>query len=204
MNHDENAWMRKAQEIAKLGNWDQDPATGELWWSDQTYSLFLLEPQKDKITFEKFLKMVHPEDRKKILVVTDEALASEDNPYRIEYRMKLPDGVEKYVYEEAIIERNDEGVPVKMIGIIQDITERKRNEIELEELVLTLRNALDEVKTLRGIIPICASCKKIRDEKGYWNQVEAYIQRHTEASFSHGICENCVSKLYPELQEDPS
>jgi hypothetical protein len=54
-------------------------------------------------------------------------------------------------------------------------------------------------KTLRGIIPICSSCKRIRDDKGYWHQVEVYISEHSEADFSHGICEECARKLYPEV-----
>jgi DNA-binding response OmpR family regulator len=64
-----------------------------------------------------------------------------------------------------------------------------------------LRQALDQIKTLRGIVPICASCKKIRDDQGYWNQVEVYIQNHTEAEFSHGICPECIKKLFPEYEQ---
>ena len=62
-----------------------------------------------------------------------------------------------------------------------------------------LRQALEQIKTLRGIVPICASCKKIRDDQGYWNQVEVYVSDHTEAEFSHGICPECAKKLYPEF-----
>jgi sigma-B regulation protein RsbU (phosphoserine phosphatase) len=62
-----------------------------------------------------------------------------------------------------------------------------------------LGHALDHIKTLRGIVPICASCKKIRDDKGYWNQVEVYVRDHTEARFSHGICPECMKRLYPEF-----
>jgi hypothetical protein len=61
---------------------------------------------------------------------------------------------------------------------------------------------LDEVKTLKGIIPICASCKKIRDDSGYWNQIELYIKEHSEADFSHSICPDCARKLYPDLYID--
>ena len=75
---------------------------------------------------------------------------------------------------------------------------RKQAAEERERLVAELQKALSEVKTLRGYIPICASCKKIRDDKGYWNQVESYIERHTEAEFSHGICPDCLKRLYPE------
>jgi sigma-B regulation protein RsbU (phosphoserine phosphatase) len=62
-----------------------------------------------------------------------------------------------------------------------------------------LRQAFDQIKTLRGILPICANCKKIRDDQGYWNQVEVYVRDHTEAEFSHSICPECRKELYPEL-----
>jgi hypothetical protein len=69
----------------------------------------------------------------------------------------------------------------------------------LQETVLKLQAAMDEVKTLSGLLPICASCKKIRDDKGYWTQIETYIREHSDAEFSHGICPDCAKKLYPEL-----
>lgn len=65
-----------------------------------------------------------------------------------------------------------------------------------------LKTALDEIKTLKGILPICASCKKIRDDQGYWNQIEAYIREHSDALFTHSICPDCMKKLYPEYVED--
>jgi hypothetical protein len=84
-----------------------------------------------------------------------------------------------------------------------DITKRKEIEADREKLINKLQDALNKIKTLRGIIPICASCKKIRDDKGYWNQIEIYIKNHSEADFSHGICPECAEKLYPELHERP-
>lgn len=66
----------------------------------------------------------------------------------------------------------------------------------------SLNKALEEVETLSGFLPICASCKKIRDDKGYWNQIEAYISDHSEAQFSHGICPDCTKTLYPDFQID--
>lgn len=67
------------------------------------------------------------------------------------------------------------------------------------ELVTKLRQALAEVKTLSGLLPICSSCKKIRDDKGYWNQIESYISKHSGVDFTHGICPDCVKKLYPQF-----
>jgi len=80
--------------------------------------------------------------------------------------------------------------------LAKEIDERKRAEQAKEELIEELRKALDEVKTLRGILPICSNCMKIRDDKGYWTQLEEYIGQHSEADFSHGICPDCLEKLY--------
>lgn len=70
---------------------------------------------------------------------------------------------------------------------------------ELDAKNKELEQTLSEVKTLRGLLPICASCKKIRDDKGYWIQIENYIQEHSEAQLSHSICSECMEKLYPQM-----
>ena len=72
-------------------------------------------------------------------------------------------------------------------------------ERERDRLIVELKEALSKVKLLSGLLPICASCKKIRDDQGYWNQVEKYIGEHSDARFSHSICPECVKKLYPDL-----
>lgn len=86
-------------------------------------------------------------------------------------------------------------------GVHKDITKRKLVEKEREDLIKKLKEALDKIKTLRGLIPICSECKKIRDDQGYWSQVETYIEHHSEAEFSHGICPECMKKLYPKYYE---
>lgn len=83
-------------------------------------------------------------------------------------------------------------------GIVYDITERKQVEEERKRLISELQEALSKVKTLSGLLPICASCKKIRDDKGYWNQIESFISEHSKAEFSHAICPECAAKLYPD------
>ncbi len=88
-----------------------------------------------------------------------------------------------------------------VIAIIRDITERRKIENEKEELIIKLQNALDEITTLRGILPICSSCKKVRDDDGYWNQIETYITDHSDAEFTHGICPDCIKKLYPDIYD---
>jgi hypothetical protein len=71
-----------------------------------------------------------------------------------------------------------------------------RYAIERKKLMTQLEQSLKEIKTLRGFLPICASCKKIRDDKGYWTQLETYISEHSGAEFTHGLCPECVTKLY--------
>ncbi len=95
--------------------------------------------------------------------------------------------------------RNDEGRIVAASTIGHDITQRKQMEIEREKFVLELQEALARVRVLSGLLPICASCKKIRDDQGYWRQIEVYIHDHSDAKFSHGTCPDCAKKLYAEV-----
>ncbi len=97
--------------------------------------------------------------------------------------------------------KNDLERVIGIVGIAHDITNQKLAEEERERLISELQKALNEVKTLRGLIPICANCKKIRDDKGFWTQVESYIQAHSDATFSHGLCPECFEKLYPEISK---
>lgn len=82
--------------------------------------------------------------------------------------------------------------------------ERKRALLEKDRLINQLRETLDDVKTLSGLLPICASCKHIRDDKGYWHQVENYIQQHSSAVFTHGLCPKCSRKIYPKAAGNDS
>ncbi|WP_054030928.1 PAS domain-containing protein [Desulfatitalea tepidiphila] len=89
-----------------------------------------------------------------------------------------------------------EGNVVGAIETVRDITAIKRAEQDRERLITELKEALANVRTLSGLLPICSSCKKIRDDKGYWTRIEAYIKRHAEVNFTHGLCPECAEKLY--------
>jgi len=91
--------------------------------------------------------------------------------------------------------------PAELERAITIAMARHADLMELRRLNKELELALDEVKRLRGILPICANCKKIRDDQGYWQQIETYIRDHSEADFSHGICPDCARELYPEFNE---
>lgn len=117
--------------------------------------------------------------------------------YEKEYRRK--DGTIFPVELRTTLLRDEAGNPAGIWAIVRDISERKSVEQERETLISELQQAISEVKTLSGLLPICASCKKIRDDKGYWNQIESYIMTHSDAQLSHGLCPECAQKLYPEF-----
>jgi PAS domain S-box-containing protein len=98
--------------------------------------------------------------------------------------------------------RHGETVPNAIHTTFDDVPERRRAEAEHERLVQELEDALASLKILRGFIPICASCKKIRNDSGYWQQLEVYMRDHSEAQFSHGVCPECMTRLYPEFADD--
>ena len=117
----------------------------------------------------------------------------------IEVRVPLPTGDTYYLTTAKPI-FNDTGDVETVICTSKNITQRKLAEIALQEEHEKLLKALKEIKALSGLLPICASCKKIRDDKGYWNQIESYIQKHSGAQFSHGICPDCAQKIFADLK----
>lgn len=98
--------------------------------------------------------------------------------------------------------KNADGEVIGGVVVFRDITRIKADEAALKKNLSDLQHAMSQIKQLSGLLPICANCKKIRDDKGYWHQIENYIVSHSEADFSHGICKECAMKLYPELYKD--
>jgi len=109
-------------------------------------------------------------------------------------------GQEHIVITNAAPIRDSSGSIVAGIAVFHDITDRKLAEIERERLITELQEALANVRTLSGLLPICSSCRKVRDDEGYWNQIETYIRKHTEIDFSHGLCPECAEKLYGDQE----
>ncbi|MDA3797828.1 MAG: PAS domain-containing protein [Kiritimatiellae bacterium] len=116
--------------------------------------------------------------------------------FEMEYRLRRYDGEYRWLFDRGVPFEDEQGNFGGYIGSCIDITE------SVEARKLILRKHESEIKQLRGMIPICASCKKIRDDDGYWNQVETYIQNHSDAEFSHSICPECIKKLYPDIMMD--
>jgi PAS domain S-box-containing protein len=97
-----------------------------------------------------------------------------------------------------------DGTPLGVVIIGQDISGHIAAELEKENLIHDLSQALNEIKTLSGLLPICARCKNIRDDQGYWQRIENYIESHSEATFTHGLCPKCIKELYPDLSSPDS
>lgn len=143
--------LYEAQRIAHLGSWDWDIVKNTLWWSDEIYRIFGLEPQEFGATNEAFLNAVHPADREFVQKSVNEALY-EGKPYSIDHRIVLPDGTERIVHEQAEVTFDESGKPVRMSGTVQDITEIKKseNEIRRNYQIQNVLNSLLKV-SLEGI-----------------------------------------------------
>ncbi|MCP4337776.1 MAG: PAS domain S-box protein [Desulfobulbaceae bacterium] len=183
------------------GLWDWNVLTNEDYLSPRWKEL--LGYTDDELTdhYDTFFSRVHPDDKSRVQAAINDHL-EKNVPYDIEHRLRTKSCDYRWFSDRGMAERDEQGKAVLMSGSITDITERKQAEKEREKLIKDLQKALEEIKTLRGIIPICASCKKIRDDQGYWNQIEAYITKHSKAEFSHSICQECAKKLYPDLVDE--
>ncbi len=112
------------------------------------------------------------------------------------------EGREFPIWLSASMVMGERDQPVAMVGVIKDMTRRKEAEKEKEVLISELQEALSKIKTLDGLLPICAWCKKIHDDKGYWKKVETYVEEHSDALFTHGICPECLKKVSPDTYEE--
>ena len=143
---------------------------------------------------------LNPDDRSRFRKAMEESGSVKD----FEVSLLKKDGTVMDCLITSAVRRSKEGDITGYQGIIRDVTELKRAQEERERLISKLQEALANVKTLSGLVPVCAYCKKVREDDGYWNQIEAYISKHSEAQFSHGICPACAEKHFPEwdLSED--
>ncbi|MHB8845068.1 MAG: PAS domain-containing protein [Nitrospirota bacterium] len=143
----------------------------------------------------KIMDLDSPASSKNAPLLIDRILAGEWVKAELTHRRK--DGTEFPVEVSAgLLELGDRKL---ILAVDRDITGRRQIETARENLIRELKEAFDKIKTLKGLLPICASCKKIRDDKGYWSRIEEYIGTHTDAEFTHGICPDCMAKLYPDV-----
>ncbi len=149
---------------------------------------------KDQLIGKSFFKLISNETRQIAEKQHELRKNGENSLYELEL---IPSDKKKiYVLCSPNPSYDGDGNYLGGFGVISDITDRKSFELEREKLISELQEALENIKTLQGLIPICSSCKKIRNDQGYWDILESYLQRHSNAQFSHSICPECSDKLY--------
>jgi PAS domain S-box-containing protein len=147
-------------------------------------------------------EFIRPEKKNKGEKAMQDALAGKIPVYHIETQYQRKNRKSLWVETTATTIRDREGNILYALIMVEDISVRKDAEREREQLISQLQESLGKIKTLRGLIPICAWCKKIRDDAGYWRRVESYIGEHSDASFTHCICPACLNKEDPESYQE--
>jgi PAS domain S-box-containing protein len=185
--------LQHAERVARFGHWEF--SLGDKIIHASAGALQVYGFTHGDIPLSTIQSCALPEHRARLDAALSD-LVEQRKAYDMEYEIRrVSDGKIAAVHSKA----EYDAATRRVFGIVQDITQRKLAQAERENLILQLQSAVEHIKTLKGIVPICAHCKKIRDDKGYWQQVEAYVARHTEAQFSHGICPDCEEKFFPGL-----
>jgi PAS domain S-box-containing protein len=140
---------------------------------------------------------VHSEDRKRCMATFRSAFTRHEE-FQLEYRLRRHDGVYRWISDHGVPFKNQAGEFAGYNGIGVDVTDR----VEWEEIIYNAQMA--ELQKLQALLPICTHCKKIRDDKGYWNQLETYLEDHAEMRFTHALCPKCMEEFYPEVEPSSS
>jgi DNA-binding response OmpR family regulator len=179
-----------AKTAARLLNLDGDSANHKI----DLILMDVLMPEQDGVeTCRQIKRCAHLEDVPVIMVTAKSDLSNLQEAFAA----GAMDFISKPVNSIELLARVSSALLLK-----QEMDRRKNRELELRRSNEELQMALKEVKVLRGLIPICASCKKIRNDGGFWQQLEEYLSEHSEAEFSHGLCQPCIKKLYPGVYQD--
>ena len=134
---------------------------------------------------------VHPEDLARCLRIYTTSFEARQ-PFEMEYRLRRHDGAWRWIFDRGVPSFGADGGFIGYVGSCVDVTGR----VEAERALEARREA--ELRELRELIPICAHCKQVRDDQGFWHRVETYVTGLTRKQFTHGICPDCVAKHYPE------
>lgn len=145
---------------------------------------------REELMSKPFIEFVHPDDRDRTLQQNRRVRHGGQARF-FENRYVCKDGSYKWLLWNAA----PDSARQVIYSVARDITEQKHAEQEREALVRQLQTALAEVRTLQGFLPICSYCKRIRDDENYWQSVEAYLSKHTDTRFTHGICPSCYTNV---------
>lgn len=193
--------LREAQQIAKLGHWNLDLVNNKLYWSDEVYRIFEIEPQEFEATYEAFLNMIHPDDREMANKAHTDSLITK-KPYEFNHRIKLKNGTIKYIHEKCVNEFDDQGKPLRSTGTVQDISARTKTEMALKESEEKFRTFTDSAKVailvIKDMKPIYANkeCEKLL---GYTE--EEFLNMGTFTGIIHPDNLQMVAKNYKNRLE---
>lgn len=204
------ATLQRVLSGSRDGFFDFDLETGRAQRSARVGEMLGIDVAAIAPSFEGWLALVHPDDVGPFREEMRKVTAAETGTLDIEYRARGgPERAWRWLHTRA--RRSDEGGHASVSGTITDVTARheanERLDAELRinaRLVGELREALAQVGTLSGFLPICMHCHKIRNDKGFWDRLERYIGSRTGAQFSHGLCPDCEAEHYPDDDESPA
>jgi PAS domain S-box-containing protein len=186
--------LSDAQTIAHVGSWEWDMVTNVVTWSDELRRMYGL-PADAPVGYQQFLSVAHPDDRPRLEALVAEGIRTR-RTMEYEWRTIRPGGELRHIHGRNVVITDDRGQAIRMAGISLDITDRKAAEENERTLLRELKASVTEVKVLRGILPICANCKRIRGDDGGWEAVESYVRERTNAEFTHGLCPDCARKTW--------
>ena len=190
-----------------------DNSADIIWRLDSNRRITFISPAdeklrgfpKEEVLGKRLIDLMPAEDAERLTKINDERHVQEKTgiktgltSFEASMYCKNSDTICVEVLSSPV--RDENGIIIGSHGVARDIRRRKKIEEEREVLIKELQQALAEIKKLSGMLPICSSCKKIRDDKGYWNQLEQYISDHSDALFSHSYCPECAEKVYEEIR----
>jgi PAS domain S-box-containing protein len=188
----------ETENITQVGSWEYDAILEQFTGSDEVRRML---GTGAVVTRENFYSLLHPDDRHVVQDAVYNKLFRGET-YDIIYRIMWADGTYHTVRARGRVSPVATPSHPVYVGSIQDVTDQMRAQQERDDLIARLQDALDQVQTLRGLLPICGSCKSVRDDNGYWQRMDEYLTTHTDVEFSHGLCPSCLRKLYPDLADE--
>jgi len=197
--------LSEAMDLAGIVYWDYDAQKREFVFNDAFYEFYGTTAEKEgrySMTGEEYARrFIHPDDLNIFSECIKNNLSRPDLEFTddIEHRIIRRDGQVRHVLARIMGFKDNAGNFIRAYGANQDITEQKKAEEQREKLIVELKDAASQIKTLTGLLPVCSYCKKIRDDEGNWELMEKYIRRHSEADFSHGVCPECLKKYFPDI-----
>lgn len=156
----------------------------------------------DEMIGKFFYEFLEDDFREPGILEYSQVMNGQKEPVPFQFRITNKKGESVWFEENGQLAYNPTGKVTGITGVLRDITKRKQVEEEKEQLIVELKEALQNIKTLKELLPICSNCKKIRNDDGYYEQVEVYITKHTDTYFSHGICPDCLKELYPDYYDE--